>query len=153
MSCRKSVNTSVCLFGFVTGYYRPHIRSFQYLCMYMIYFFLQAFDSAEDNVSNEKWVLYFNSDHECSRFKTALSASWLSQYQVWNDLFNSLLILSYIRQLKSRRLWKYLIKNILNFYKWKFNNWIELKTLWQREKLLIFISNHNVFKSCLLLMP
>ena len=41
-------------------------------------------------------------------------------------------------------------KNIKYLHKWEFNNWIELKTLWLKGKLLI-MSNfpfcHNVFKS------
>ena len=36
-----------------------------------------------------------------------------------------------------------------------YNNMIEQKTLWEKEKLLVtsnFFVSHNVFKSCLLLM-
>ena len=39
--------------------------------------------------------------------------------------------------------------------KWGYNHLIELKTLWEKEKLLVtsnFSFSHNVFKSCLLLM-
>ncbi|KAL4221681.1 RUN [Mactra antiquata] len=41
-----------------------------------------VFESEDDNVSNEKWVLYFNSDHECSRFQTSLSHCWYKHFQV-----------------------------------------------------------------------
>ena len=54
------------------------------------------------------------------------------------------------------RLWNYQVKNIENLYKlikWKYDYWIELKSLWQIEKLLIMssfsICHHN-FKSRLL---
>ena len=42
-----------------------------------------------------------------------------------------------------------------NMDKWRYSNLIELKTLWEKEKLLVtsnFSFSHNVFKSCLLLM-
>ncbi|XP_053379743.1 pleckstrin homology domain-containing family M member 2-like isoform X2 [Mercenaria mercenaria] len=41
-----------------------------------------VFESDEETVSSEKWVLYFNSDHECNRFKTALSDCWFKHFQV-----------------------------------------------------------------------
>ena len=42
-----------------------------------------------------------------------------------------------IQQINSRQLWKHLVKNMKNLYKWKFNHWKELKTLRQKVKLLI----------------
>ena len=42
-----------------------------------------------------------------------------------------------------------------NMDKWGNSYLIELKTLWEKEKLLVtsnFFFTHNVFKSCLLLM-
>ena len=42
-----------------------------------------------------------------------------------------------------------------NMDKWGYSYLIELKTLWEMEKLLVmsnFSFSHNVFKSCLLLM-
>ena len=43
-----------------------------------------------------------------------------------------------------------------NMDKWGYNYLIEQKTLWEKEKLLVtsnFSFSHNVFKSCLLLIP
>ena len=45
--------------------------------------------------------------------------------------------------------------NVNNIDKWGYNYLMEMKTLWEKEKLLVtsnFSSSHNVFKSCLLLM-
>ena len=33
-------------------------------------------------MSSEKWVLYFNSQHECERFIKALSHCWSTYFQV-----------------------------------------------------------------------
>ncbi|XP_060578073.1 pleckstrin homology domain-containing family M member 2-like isoform X2 [Ruditapes philippinarum] len=41
-----------------------------------------VFESDEERISSEKWVLYFNSGHECNRFKTALSDCWFKHFQV-----------------------------------------------------------------------
>ena len=45
--------------------------------------------------------------------------------------------------------------DVKNMNKWGYNYLIGLKTLWEKEKLLVtsnFSFSHNVFKSCLLLM-
>ena len=52
-------------------------------------------------------------------------------------------------------LWIRLCKHMEYHLTFKLNYWIELKTLWQNEKLLImsnFFFCHNVFESCLLHM-
>ena len=52
-------------------------------------------------------------------------------------------------------LWNHLGKYMKNFYKWKHDYWIELKTLRQKELLVItsnFSFSHNVFKSHMLKM-
>ena len=56
---------------------------------------------------------------------------------------------SCIQQFCNRRLWNHLWTNVENLYKSKYNNWIELKTLLQMEKLFImsnFSFYHFVFK-------
>ena len=58
--------------------------------------------------------------------------------------------LSQIKQNWRRQLWKYLCKNMKNIHKWKYIYWIELKTLWEKEKLFvlsIFSFCHKVFLS------
>ena len=49
----------------------------------------------------------------------------------------------------SRQLWKHLGQNMGNLNKWKYYYWIDLKTLWQKQKLIImsnyFSILHNVF--------
>ena len=60
---------------------------------------------------------------------------------------------TYIQQICSRQLWTHLGKNVENPHKRRYNYWKKLKTLWQKEKLLVlsnFFFCHNVFKSCLL---
>ena len=50
---------------------------------------------------------------------------------------------------------KILVKNMRNLYKWRYNYWNKLKTLWQKVNLLVLSNNsicHNVFKSPLLQM-
>ena len=68
-------------------------------------------------------------------------------------MFTTFLILSHTEHICGRWHWKSLSKNIKNLNKCLCNQWIELKTLSQKEKLLImntFSCCHNVFKSCLL---
>ena len=59
------------------------------------------------------------------------------------------LTLSHIQQINSRQLWKHTRHFLETPFKWKYNNWIELKTWWQKEKFLVssnfFICLH-VFK-------
>ena len=65
-------------------------------------------------------------------------------------MYENILTIFHIQRICSRRLWKYLGKQMT---KPKFNLWIELKTLWQNEELFIMsISSfcYNVFKSLLL---
>ena len=76
------------------------------------------------------------------------SEGGLHWFQVW-----TVRTLSHIQQICSRR--RHLHNYMENLYKWKFDYWIKLKTLWQKEKLLImsnFSFCHNVFKSHLLQM-
>ena len=47
------------------------------------------------------------------------------------------LILSHIRQICSRRLWKCLLKNIEHLFKCRYNYCKKLKRMWQKEKLLV----------------
>ena len=65
-------------------------------------------------------------------------------------MFNEYLTLPNIQQICSKRLWKcrHLPWKMDSFWKWKYDYWIELKTWYQMEKLLIM--SHTVFKSCLL---
>ena len=44
--------------------------------------------------------------------------------------------------------WTWTLKITENLYKWKYNYWIEFKTLWQMEKLL-FINYFSIFKGLL----
>ena len=65
----------------------------------------------------------------------------------------SLLNLSHLQQICSRRLWNRLVKSIKYPQTQEYNYLRELKTLWQKEKLLVlrnFCLCHNVFKSRLL---
>ena len=48
------------------------------------------------------------------------------------------LTLSHIQQICSRWLWKHFGKNTENAHKCRYNYWKELKTLWQKKKLLLF---------------
>ena len=43
----------------------------------------------------------------------------------------------HIQQLCSMRLWKHTRISLETPFKWRYNNWIELKTWWQKEKLLV----------------
>ena len=68
----------------------------------------------------------------------------------WNIIsYPHIVFIKYSLIFCSRRSFKQSGKVMKNPNKWKFNYWKELKTLWQKEKLLI-ISNisffHNVFK-------
>ena len=45
--------------------------------------------------------------------------------------------LSNIQQICSGLLWKHLVKHMENLYKLMLTNWIEMKTLWEKEKLLL----------------
>ena len=70
---------------------------------------------------------------------------------VWGKGLN----LSHIQQICSRRLCKHLDSNKVNLSKWThtLTYWIDLETLWQKEKLLVlsnFFFCHKVFKSRLL---
>ena len=59
------------------------------------------------------------------------------------------LTLSNIQQICSRPLWKRLSKSTANPFKWKNNNWIELKSCRKKEKLLVlsnFFFCRHVFK-------
>ena len=71
---------------------------------------------------------------------------------IW-ELRDCLFTLPHIQGICRRRLWKDLRKNPDNIYKWRHNHWTKLKTLRQKEKLLV-LSNfsfcRNVFKNCLL---
>ena len=51
-------------------------------------------------------------------------------------LFSTVLTLSHRQQICSRRLWKHTRNCLETPFKWKYNNWIELKIWWQMEKLL-----------------
>ena len=55
------------------------------------------------------------------------------------------LSLPIIRQFCSRRLLKCIGKSTENPFIWKNNNWIEMKTWWQKEKLLVL---NNFFFCC-----
>ena len=48
-----------------------------------------------------------------------------------------LIPLSNIQEFCSWLLWKHLVKNMENLYKLMFTYWIEMKTLWEKEKLLL----------------
>ena len=75
---------------------------------------------------------------------------------VWRKSLKAILTLSHIQQICSRLLWKNLGKNIENLYKSRYTYWIELKTLCQKEILLVlsnFFFCHKVFKSYLLQRP
>ena len=64
-----------------------------------------------------------------------------------------LLTFSHKQQDCSRRLWKHICKNTEKVFKYKYNYWKELKTLWKKKNLLVlnnFYFCHNVFKSRLL---
>ena len=70
----------------------------------------------------------------------------LSAVNVSNEVC---LNLSHIQRICSRRLWKQTQKDLEIPFKWKYNNWIELKTSWQKEKLLVlsnFFFCRQVFK-------
>ncbi|WAR14538.1 PKHM2-like protein, partial [Mya arenaria] len=41
-----------------------------------------VFQSDEGKMDNDKWVVYFNCEHECERFTKALSDCWYTHYQV-----------------------------------------------------------------------
>ena len=47
---------------------------------------------------------------------------------------------SHIQNIYSIRLWLHVGKNMENLSKYKYNHWGELKTLWQKEKLIIVIN-------------
>ena len=68
--------------------------------------------------------------------------------QIYLDLQGSP-TLSYIQQFCSRQLWKHTRIFLETPLQWKYNHWIELKTWWQKEKLLV-LSNFffclHVFK-------
>ena len=85
------------------------------------------------------------SDHACMQS----DCWWTSNSKVSTDL----LTLFHIQKICSRQLWTCLLKNMENFYNCRCNYWKKLKTLCQKEKLLV-LSNfsycHNVFKSRLL---
>ena len=58
------------------------------------------------------------------------------------------LSLSHIQQICSRRFWKHLDKTMEILWKWKYNYWKELKTLWQKNKILVLINFsfcHTIF--------
>ena len=55
--------------------------------------------------------------------------------------------LSHIQQICSRRLWKHSNNNMENLCKWRHAYWIELKTLCQKEKLLVLSNFTFVTKS------
>ncbi|KAL5015269.1 hypothetical protein ScPMuIL_009539 [Solemya velum] len=44
-------------------------------------YFLLEFESQEENVTSEKWILYFNSEKEATRFTKALSVQWSQCFQ------------------------------------------------------------------------
>ena len=64
--------------------------------------------------------------------------------------FSICITLSHIQQICSRQLWKHTRKKLKTLFKWKYNNWIELKTWWQKEKLLVlsnfFFCQHDFKK-------
>ena len=45
--------------------------------------------------------------------------------------------LSHIQLIFIRRLWKHTRKTSETPFKWKYTNWLELKTWWKKEKLLV----------------
>ena len=61
----------------------------------------------------------------------------------WNKVVN--LTLSHIQQICSRQLWKHTRKKLETPCNSKYNNWSELKTCWQKEKLLD-LSNFFFFR-------
>ena len=64
--------------------------------------------------------------------------------------FISILTLSHIQQ-TCRRLWKHTRKKLETPIKLKYNNWIELKTWWQKEKLLVLSHVFAMFSKSFLL--
>ena len=45
-------------------------------------FHFQEFQSDEGITTCDKWVLHFQTQHECERFKTALAECWYKHFQV-----------------------------------------------------------------------
>ena len=92
-------------------------------------------------------------DYTCSQVYPSLSCSATSRSAAIISSSVEQFTLIHIQQICSRRLWKYLGKHTEKLYKCRHNYWKELKTLWQKEKLLVLINfsfRRNVFKSCLL---
>ena len=71
------------------------------------------------------------------KFKFLSSLSWRFE--------TNCLTFSHIQQICSRWLWKHTWKKNEIPFKWKYNNWIELKILWQKKKLLLL---SNFFFCC-----
>lgn len=46
------------------------------------YKYFQVFESHDTNVSNEQWVLHFNSEQEKIRFIKSLSDCWKTHFEV-----------------------------------------------------------------------
>ena len=53
---------------------------------------------------------------------------------------------SHIQHICSRQLWKHLEKIMENLWKWRYNYWIELKTLWQKARFEQFLLLSQCFQ-------
>ena len=111
------------------------------------------------NVTIKRRELLHSGNIKVGIYETVLKHTLFSRkiisFFIHRLLDGELSTISHIQQIWSRRLWKLLGKNTETLYKCRYYYWKELKTLWQKNKLLVlsnFYFCHNVFKSRLLQM-